>query len=300
MINNRLRLAGVLLLVVLGVSACYKDAGDNVQPTSNRVDIDDIQPTTAAPPTDIPSPIPPLPTDTLPGPTSTRTLVPTTTPFDSAPVTTPIPPADNVSGGTEPTATSQIPPSFTPLAVIETPGSDSAPAITTPGMNDIPPTFTSIPTLNSALQPTPTTILEEEDECVHIVQSGDTLYSIAQDNTVLLADLVAANPNLLGGNANTPLQIGWELQIPGCESEPETGTDVVTDTGTEPDATPGEPAATQVVPPGTEVEHTVQPGEHLYAIARQYGVDPQAIIDRNNLTNPDRLAPGDVLIIPAP
>lgn len=44
--------------------------------------------------------------------------------------------------------------------------------------------------------------------------------------------------------------------------------------------------------------HTVQPGETLTAIARQYGVTLQAIIEANEISNPDRVAAGTVLTIP--
>lgn len=45
-------------------------------------------------------------------------------------------------------------------------------------------------------------------------------------------------------------------------------------------------------------EYTVQPGEWVYSIARKFGVDPQAIIDLNNLVDPYTLYPGDVIKIP--
>lgn len=45
-------------------------------------------------------------------------------------------------------------------------------------------------------------------------------------------------------------------------------------------------------------EHTVQPGEWFYSIARKYGIDPAALIAANPRVNPDALQPGDVLLIP--
>lgn len=44
--------------------------------------------------------------------------------------------------------------------------------------------------------------------------------------------------------------------------------------------------------------HVVQPGEWIWQIARVYGVDPQEIIDINNLTSPATIYPGQELIIP--
>ncbi|WP_152918084.1 LysM peptidoglycan-binding domain-containing protein, partial [Ardenticatena maritima] len=46
--------------------------------------------------------------------------------------------------------------------------------------------------------------------------------------------------------------------------------------------------------------HVVQEGEWLYAIARTYGVSPDAIIAANNLQPPYTVYPGQKLIIPTP
>lgn len=48
-----------------------------------------------------------------------------------------------------------------------------------------------------------------------------------------------------------------------------------------------------------ERSHTVQRGETLTRIARLYGVSVQSIIARNNIANPNRIVPGQVLIIPS-
>ena len=56
-----------------------------------------------------------------------------------------------------------------------------------------------------------------------------------------------------------------------------------------------EGAATEAGP----IEYTVKPGDWLFKIAREFGVDPQAIIDLNNLADPSSLEPGLVLKIPA-
>ena len=44
--------------------------------------------------------------------------------------------------------------------------------------------------------------------------------------------------------------------------------------------------------------HTVRPGDTLWKISSTYGVPLNAIIQANNLTNPDLLHTGQVLIIP--
>jgi LysM repeat protein len=276
---NRLALTLTLILVVAGASACYKNAGDNVEPTSNRVDLSDIAPTTPATPTPMPTAMPTA-QSAQPAVTTTRTLVPTTTPADFVPT-------EPLVVEPQPTSTSPFAPSFTP-AFTPTP---MEPGITTPGMSDIQPSPTPPPTINPAFQPTPTALPVEENPCIHVVQPNDTLYSIAQANNVLLGDLVAANPGLLGGSPNTPLQIGWQLQIPGCNVP-----------GAEPTTAAGETAVTPTAgsPEGFPKTHVVQAGETIYSIGRLYGVAPQAIIDANNLANPNLIQPGDTLVIPAP
>lgn len=294
---HRLMLVLVLCLVVIGVSACYKNAGENVQPTSNRVDLNDLAPTTPAPsPTIMATSVP----TAQPQATATRTLVPTTTPPDAAPTKTPsaeptepetAEPDTSESGvAATPTNTPQLMPTFTPAIQAQTP---TEPGIATPGMSDIQASNTPAPTIDPAFMPTPTAIPVEENPCIHVVRANDTLYSIAQSSEVLLDDLVAANPTLLGGNPNTVLQIGWQLQIPGC------------DTG-EPEATPAEEGAADEVTddmvtlaPTGPTNYTVQAGDTIYSIGRKFNVSPQAIIDANGLVNPNRINPGDVLIIPA-
>jgi LysM repeat protein len=51
-------------------------------------------------------------------------------------------------------------------------------------------------------------------------------------------------------------------------------------------------------PSGATFDYTVQEGDWLYGIANKFGVDPQQIIDLNNLTPPYSLAIGQVLKIP--
>jgi LysM repeat protein len=50
--------------------------------------------------------------------------------------------------------------------------------------------------------------------------------------------------------------------------------------------------------PGS-VEYTVQAGDWIFKIANQFGVDPQAIIDLNELTSPSQIEVGMVLMIPS-
>nr|WP_290668639.1 LysM peptidoglycan-binding domain-containing protein [Ardenticatena sp.] len=107
---------------------------------------------------------------------------------------------------------------------------------------------------------------------VHIVQEGEWLYAIARQYGVSPDAIIAAN------NLQPPYSVypGQELIIP--DEAPEEAADEAT---------------------GERV-HIVQEGEWLYAIARQYGVSPDAIIAANNLQPPYFVYPGQELIIPAP
>ena len=278
--STRIRLAVLLALVALGVSACYKDAGENVQPTSNRVDLSDIQPTAEILPTDLPTATSTPEEAAEPEATPTRTLLPTITP------------ADEAGEGAVPTTSSlQIAPSFTPAPVTPSP---TTLGITTPGMSDIIPTATPSPTIDPSLMPTNTPLPPEANPCIHVVQPGDTLYSIARNKEVELEALVAANAALLGGSQFTPLQIGWQLNIPGCT--PPGAASSAAESGQTGEAGVPPSAAT----PGQQITHVVQPGDTVYSISRQYGVSPDAIIAANNLVNPNRLDIGQTLIIPAP
>lgn len=279
---RQILLVSLLLFVVLTASACYKNAGDDVQPTSNRVDLQDLQPTalpTITTPTDLPQ------ANSLITPSIT--LKPTITPAEQQP-TQPV---------ALPTAAATLNSEQAPNALnTPTPLLTSQPnslAITTPGMSDVQPTPTPMPTLDPALRPTASPVPPEANPCLYVIQPNDTLYSIAQDKEVTLADLVAVNTSALPSGEYTILQLGMQLTIPGCVFGP---TPTAT-TGSASPATPGDQPP--VIPGGTTpTQHTVQSGETIFSIARLYNVDPDEIIALNNLANPNLIKPGDVLQIP--
>lgn len=107
----------------------------------------------------------------------------------------------------------------------------------------------------------------------YVVQWGDTLFSIAvRFNTTVQAIAQAnniSNPNLIFA--------GQTLIIP-------TG-------GTVPPTTP--PST-----PGGTVIYTVQPGDYLAKIARQFNTTVSAIVAANNIPNPNLIFPGQQLVIP--
>jgi LysM repeat protein len=66
-----------------------------------------------------------------------------------------------------------------------------------------------------------------------------------------------------------------------------------------PEETVAEPKNPEDFPTAVPAQsHTVQPGETLSAIARQYSVTVSAIVTANNITNPNRINAGTELIIP--
>jgi LysM repeat protein len=87
----------------------------------------------------------------------------------------------------------------------------------------------------------------------------------------------------------------------GGEELTPTPTEVVLPTVEAPTETPVPPTA--VPPTPTQVgptQYTVQQGEWIYKIARDHGVDPNALIAANPGIDPNNLQPGQVLTIPAP
>ena len=105
----------------------------------------------------------------------------------------------------------------------------------------------------------------------HVVEEGETLFSISQEYRVKVDDV--RNWNAIGDH---PIDIGQELIVYL-------------------DA----PARDEVtsLPDATKYElHTVKEGETLYAIARTYGVEVDDLRQRNNLTN-ESIRFGQTLVI---
>lgn len=172
-----------------------------------------------------------------------------------------------------------------------------APRFITPNspIGPITPDPTSTPVVVGARTATPSGLVTptslpgtEANDCIYVVQSGDSLYAIAIANGFTLEELLAANPDLVG---DPPvLQIAQQLNLP-CESE--TGAQVAPPTSVPPTNAAG--GAT-----GSTSTYTVQSGDSLYTISLQFGVTIEAIVSANNLANPNSLDVGQLLIIPSP
>jgi len=83
-----------------------------------------------------------------------------------------------------------------------------------------------------------------------------------------------------------------------------TPSEVLLPTAEPPTETPPPPTAeppTALPPAATgPTQYTVQAGDWIYKIGRDFGVDPNAIIAANPGINPNNIQPGQVLTIPAP
>jgi len=105
---------------------------------------------------------------------------------------------------------------------------------------------------------------------VYVIQSGDTLAAIARRFNTTVAELLRVNgltnPDRIG--------VGQKLTLPGGA----TTSGATTEDG--------------------KRTHVVQSGDTLASIARRYGVTLKQLQTANNITNPDRIYPGQVLTIP--
>ena len=115
----------------------------------------------------------------------------------------------------------------------------------------------------------------------YVVQGGDTLASIARRFGTTVAELVRLN------SLSSPdiLAVGQTLTVPGpggAASAPSSGATTTGDTGTS----------------GQAKSYVIQSGDTLMKIARKFGVTLQQLQAANKITNPDRIYPGQVLVIP--
>jgi LysM repeat protein len=108
---------------------------------------------------------------------------------------------------------------------------------------------------------------------IHVVQAGETLYSISLQYGLSVAALAATNHLL------NPSQIytGQVLTLPGAATAIGVG----------------------YTPDDVAVTHVVQRGETLFSIASRYGVPTWVLAQVNNVSNPSLLYAGQVLTIPS-
>jgi LysM repeat protein len=140
-------------------------------------------------------------------------------------------------------------------------------------------------------QPVVENSLVAGDTIIHTVQRGESLYNIARQYGMTWQELATLNGIV---DPNT-IYAGQQLTIvqPAAATTQETAP--VADT-----TAPVEESTPAPTTDSVTTTHVVQPGEWLSSIARQYGVDWMSIARANNITDPNTLYAGQVLIIPAP
>lgn len=130
----------------------------------------------------------------------------------------------------------------------------------------------------SPVQPPPTREPEAPSEpsregtTTHVVQVGDTLYSIAIRYGTSVDAIARAN----GLADATQIYAGQELTIPLT----------------------GEQAEEPAPPSGGGTTYVVQPGDRLFRIALRYDMSWTRLAEYNGIVNPDSIYPGQVLQIP--
>ena len=140
------------------------------------------------------------------------------------------------------------------------------------------PAATEAPTEAPEVEESPPPEVEETEEVEeyveYTVKAGDWIFKIADSFGVDPQAIVDLN------ELSSPSQIviGMVLKIP-----PSTG---------------DEPTATEAPSTAGGVTHVVKSGEWIWQIARQYGVNPQDIIDANDVADPGLIYPGMELVIP--
>lgn len=143
-----------------------------------------------------------------------------------------------------------------------------------------------------ALVPEP--VVDVAPATTYSVKSGESLWSIAKKNHLTVADLAAAN-NL---TANSKIQPGQKLLIPGKPGSAPVAATAKGTAGPTPKATEATPAAVAARASVDGIKHVVKSGETLGTIARTYGVKQGDIAVANNISDPAKIKAGTELIIP--
>ncbi len=108
-----------------------------------------------------------------------------------------------------------------------------------------------------------------QEQTVHVVQAGETLFRIAQTYGVTVDDIVAAN-DLADRNL---IHVGQRLIIPASAVSP---------------------------PPTLSTDYIVQPGDTLWLIAQRFNTTVEAIAQASGIVNPNLIFVGQSLAVPTP
>jgi LysM repeat protein len=143
------------------------------------------------------------------------------------------------------------------------------------------PTSTATPTVTPTAPPTET---PTPQVTTYIVRTGDTLSLIAGQFGITVDSIMEVN-----GLTDYTIQVGQELLIP-VEVEEPTSSPAAAET----------PEAEATVQPAATRTYVVRSGDSLSAIAQRFGISQQALMEANDITNPDAIREGQELVIPGP
>lgn len=107
---------------------------------------------------------------------------------------------------------------------------------------------------------------QSQDSSMHVVESGETLSSIARNHSISVADLLKLNPELNPDH----IMAGQKIRV----------------------------ALAKPTRPQHKKKHEVQKKETIYGIAHQYGVTEEAIIEANPQLKKGKLKKGEIINIP--
>ena len=157
-----------------------------------------------------------------------------------------------------------------------------------------------VPTAPTAPRPS-----ESTRPSVHVVQKGETLMRIANENGVSLEALVAANG---AKTTSGSLHPGQEIRLPAkitANTPPASGSEadaMQLIEGKAADANNPPPAPTPKsvthLPPDSGKTYVIGKGESAYTIAKKLKVTPEALLKLNGIDDPKRLKPGQKLRVP--
>ncbi len=161
-------------------------------------------------------------------------------------------------------------------------GDEQALLVVLPPLTATPSLPTPSPAVDTMTPPAPSAV-PTEDQTHITVLAGESAEDVARRAGSSVEAFIAANGLRQADGTIRAVYAGEILNRPPAES-----------------AVAAAPAPTMLrsSAPPPDATHQVLPGETVAQIAGQFGISVAALVGRNNLTNPNLITPGQVLIIP--
>ncbi len=142
---------------------------------------------------------------------------------------------------------------------------------------------------------TTTATVAQSSGVKHTVEQGETLYGLAKRYSLSIDDLIAANPGSENG-----IKVGQVLTIPASASSSTSTQQAVASQQVQEAFERSTPTPQVSVPQGSDpVFHTIQAGESIYSVAKQYNSSIEGIISANPGLKPVEYMPGaKVKVVP--